>query len=312
VSTVLFHAQFTASKAGKTGLTPTIDVHSVKRSDGTIASVVSGGSMTEVTSGRGCYFYALANADLQTYDYIAVAVTADATVDQKEIPALWSRFSEAVATNAAGAVTLGGYAAGQDPATLVLDTAAAGHNTAGTIGAKINAAGAAADPLATVVPGSYAPGTAGWNIGHMTFDAAGVLQADVVRWVGVPIQSPVPAVNGTPGASPQLAIPTIPKEANRDRLYVFDFSKEPEVIAGDTLATSRAGDAGVYPLIPAVGGLTIAAPVITATVLDGVPVGKGVSATISGGLAGVVYLVECRCVTAGGARLVKRMKLSVE
>ncbi|MBI5267313.1 MAG: hypothetical protein HY851_08785 [candidate division Zixibacteria bacterium] len=40
-----------------------------------------------------------------------------------------------------GSVTVAGYAAGQDPATLVLDATASGHNTAGTVGANINYAG---------------------------------------------------------------------------------------------------------------------------------------------------------------------------
>jgi hypothetical protein len=63
-------------------------------------------------------------------------------------------------------VTVGGYASGQDPATLVLDVAASSHNTAGTIGHDINAAGTASDPWATVLPGSYAAGTAGSIIGN--------------------------------------------------------------------------------------------------------------------------------------------------
>lgn len=59
------------------------------------------------------------------------------------------------AVNAAGGggggnVTVGGYAAGQDPATLVLGATASSWNTAGTIGAKINAAGGASDPMAAV------------------------------------------------------------------------------------------------------------------------------------------------------------------
>lgn len=63
------------------------------------------------------------------------------------------------------AVTVGGYSTGQDPATLVLDVAAPGHDTAGTIGAAINASGSASDPLANAVPGSYASGTAGFILG---------------------------------------------------------------------------------------------------------------------------------------------------
>jgi hypothetical protein len=63
-------------------------------------------------------------------------------------------------------VTVGGYAAGQDPATLVLDVAAASHNNANSVGHAINAAGTAADPWAAPLPGSYASGTAGFILGN--------------------------------------------------------------------------------------------------------------------------------------------------
>lgn len=63
--------------------------------------------------------------------------------------------------------TVGGYASGQDPATLVLDVSAASHNIANSIGAKINAAGGAADPWATALPGAYGAGTAGYEVGNM-------------------------------------------------------------------------------------------------------------------------------------------------
>jgi hypothetical protein len=43
-------------------------------------------------------------------------------------------------TNVTNPVTVGGYSGGQDPATLVLDTAQSGHNTAGTIGKDIGLA----------------------------------------------------------------------------------------------------------------------------------------------------------------------------
>ena len=62
-------------------------------------------------------------------------------------------------------VAVGSYASGQDPATLVLDVAAAGHNTAGTTGAKISSAASAGDPWATALPAAYAPGSAGYIVG---------------------------------------------------------------------------------------------------------------------------------------------------
>lgn len=57
------------------------------------------------------------------------------------------------------------YAAGQEPETRTLGAVASSYNVSGTIGNKINAAGSAGDPLATLVPGSYGTGTAGWIIG---------------------------------------------------------------------------------------------------------------------------------------------------
>jgi hypothetical protein len=72
---------------------------------------------------------------------------------------------------ASGNVTVGGYATGQDPAALVLDVAIAGHESAGSVGAAIAAAGGSGDPWATALPGSYTSGQAGYIIGH-NIDAA--------------------------------------------------------------------------------------------------------------------------------------------
>lgn len=55
----------------------------------------------------------------------------------------------------------------------VWDETAAGHNTAGTMGQKLNAAGGAMDPLTNLVPGTYAAGTAGYIIGHLSGISAG-------------------------------------------------------------------------------------------------------------------------------------------
>lgn len=73
----------------------------------------------------------------------------------------------------AGNVTVGGYASGQDPATLVLDATAASHNAANSVGSMINAPGTGGssavtttgDPWAAPLPGAYAPGTAGALLG---------------------------------------------------------------------------------------------------------------------------------------------------
>lgn len=85
-----------------------------------------------------------------------------------------------------GAAQLGvnvvGYAAGEDPATLVLDVAASSHNSASTVGAKINAAGSAGDPWSSALPGSYAAGTAGNILGNVVgtlLDAADAIETGV-------------------------------------------------------------------------------------------------------------------------------------
>lgn len=96
MSTLSFFGQFTASKVGKTGLTVTVDIARVTRSDGTQAAAVTAGSAVEVTSpnARGLYVYTLTGADLTLYDYVATFITSDATVDQKHVAGMWTRFSE--------------------------------------------------------------------------------------------------------------------------------------------------------------------------------------------------------------------------
>jgi hypothetical protein len=56
----------------------------------------------------------------------------------------------------------------------VWDESSAGHNTAGTMGQKLNAAGGATDPLTNTVPGAYAAGTAGFVLGNLSSDAASI------------------------------------------------------------------------------------------------------------------------------------------
>jgi hypothetical protein len=83
-----FYVFYTASKVGKTGLTVTIDVWE-RVKGGSTAEIVTGGSATEI--GDGIYEYVLASGSVDaTGEYLAVFKTADATVDQKHIPAVWS------------------------------------------------------------------------------------------------------------------------------------------------------------------------------------------------------------------------------
>lgn len=57
-------------------------------------------------------------------------------------------------------------------AAAVWDEAISGHLTSGTTGAALNAAGSAGDPWATVLPGSYGAGTAGYLVGAIMTTSA--------------------------------------------------------------------------------------------------------------------------------------------
>ncbi len=83
---LIFVGQFVASKAGKTGLTVTVDVDRYTMADGTRTALVTAGSATE--GRRGLYHYRLASADLALYQYVATFITADTSVDQQEVAAL--------------------------------------------------------------------------------------------------------------------------------------------------------------------------------------------------------------------------------
>jgi hypothetical protein len=93
MSTLVFYAQFTASKIGKNSITVTWDIERITRSDGTRNALVTAGANSVTVGRRGLYGYVLTNADLTLYDYVATAITADATVDVQEIPALWTLYS---------------------------------------------------------------------------------------------------------------------------------------------------------------------------------------------------------------------------
>lgn len=74
-----FYAWFVASKVGKAGLTPTVDI---RNSSGTL--VVTDGNATELGGGLYTYAYAATVID----DYAAVFKTVDATVDSQHVPSL--------------------------------------------------------------------------------------------------------------------------------------------------------------------------------------------------------------------------------
>ena len=110
-----------------------------------------------------------------------------------------STFAGGPVASVTAAVTVGGYATGQDPATLVLDVAASSHNASGSIGARIGAvqqAGSAVT-LPSNPPGGFLEsasyGTApGWYASPPT-------AAQIANGVWTDTVSGDFATNGSPG-----------------------------------------------------------------------------------------------------------------
>lgn len=77
----------------------------------------------------------------------------------------------ATGTMTADITVTGGTLTVGDIVNGVWDALATSYNTAGTMGAKLNSAASAGDPWSTALPGSYAPGEAGYILGN-NLDAA--------------------------------------------------------------------------------------------------------------------------------------------
>ena len=139
------YGYFSASGVAKTGLTPTVMVRQVNRATGAASLVVNGGSTVEV--GDGWYRYLLANADLAVYDYPARMITADTTVDAKNVPCGWTDYVLSHAGQLAyldalisSRLAAAGYTAPpavSAVADAVWDESMAGHAGAGTAGAYL-------------------------------------------------------------------------------------------------------------------------------------------------------------------------------
>lgn len=151
-----------------------------------------------------------------------------------------ANFSSLAITASTGRVTVGGYASGQDPATLVLDATASGHNTAGTIGAAIGAAGSAGDPWATTVPGSYGAGTAGYILGT-NLNAAVTSRAASFT---LPTNFSSLAIDTNGRVKVQAGIIKNSAVANFTFLMVDATTREP--LTGLTVTATRRLDGGAY------------------------------------------------------------------
>ena len=82
-TSVKFLAFYTASKAGATGLTVTVDVY-----DPAGTKIVDAGNASELAG--GIYTYTLAASNSSAGEYVAIFKTTDSAVDAQHIPSLWS------------------------------------------------------------------------------------------------------------------------------------------------------------------------------------------------------------------------------
>lgn len=92
------------------------------------------------------------------------------------------------------------------------------------------------------------------------------------------------------------------KTPGESRVYLFDFSKAPEVAAGETLSS---------PDVAGGSGLTFGTPAVTAGTLDGIAAGKAVQVRISGGTDDVTYSFSVSAQTSGGSTLELPARMAV-
>ena len=95
---IVLYAGFDKGTDPVTGLTVTVNVYRITRSSGATSQIVTGGSATAL--GDGVYLYAVASADLQTYDYLAAFKTTG-DVDKKTVWAVYPPLANAYATELA-------------------------------------------------------------------------------------------------------------------------------------------------------------------------------------------------------------------
>lgn len=90
MASICFYAPFRKSGIGDNTQNPTWDVERITRATGARVALVTAAATNVIIGRRGLYGYLLAGADLNQYDYVATAISADATLDQRELTALWT------------------------------------------------------------------------------------------------------------------------------------------------------------------------------------------------------------------------------
>lgn len=148
---------------------------------------------------------------------------------------------------AAGVTPVAAYAA--DNADAVWDELLAGHVTAGSTGAALSAAGSAGDNLTSLVPGSYASGTAGHALGRIANGQLTIVQPvlDDGFFRIVPGRDYL-ADDGMAFTFTKTAWPTLP-----------DGTKVKFIFGAETLDGERTGDQTVRLEVTAAQGTALAA-----------------------------------------------------
>ena len=176
---ITFYAFFVASKQGKTGITVTVDVWEHTRA-GVATEIVNGGSATEI--GDGLYKYVLSAASVDAIgEYVAVFKTADSSVDQQHIPALWVVGRSGV-ENLDAAIS-SRNATTPPTANAIADAILDDQDVSAgvTVREALAAAGSAADPLLNTVPGSYSNNTGGYALGRLLAISNAALYSPATR-----------------------------------------------------------------------------------------------------------------------------------
>lgn len=170
---IVLYAAYDKDGDAVTGLTVTVNVYRVTRASGASSQIVTGGSATEI--GSGLYLYAIASADLQTYDYLgAFATVGDVTSANvwSVYPALANAYATELANLDAAVSTrlpTASYTAPTTPPTTaaIADAVMDEEVSAGvTARQALAAAGSAADPMLNA-PDGYGSNTLGGIIASM-------------------------------------------------------------------------------------------------------------------------------------------------
>lgn len=96
-----------------------------------------------------------------------------------------------------------------------------------------------------------------------------------------------------------MNLDTLEKDAAESRVFDFDYTDTPEIIAGQTIASVETG----YPSATPSTGITIGSPIIS---------GPKVQFLITAGTPDQRYLIKCLAVTSAGRKIMAKGYLKIE